>query len=183
MIAHDAAAALDRTRAFDAPHPAPPPAHVRRLRARVARDVAGMLGVPIAHVVVTDDPARRYGGQPWHLVTVHDPDDPDDPDEPDEPHHPDDPDDPATVYRFVPEPSLGGLYHLLDECPDCNAPSVPMTSVAGLADLGRYLAATRPIPEGEIDPDDGPDDRPELPAEFFGDPGHRSDCTIGQRYM
>ncbi|WP_219416958.1 hypothetical protein [Pseudonocardia nigra] len=82
-----------------------------------------MLGVPAARVVATDDPARRYGGHPWHLLTVHDPDDP------------------ATTYRFVAESGLGGFYLLLDECPDCCAPEVPMATVSGLADLGRYLAA------------------------------------------
>jgi hypothetical protein len=78
MIATAAAAlALD-------PRPAPPgpgadtssrAAHVRRLHARMARDVAIMLGAPAAHVVADDDPARRYGGHPGHVLTVHDPDD------------------------------------------------------------------------------------------------------------
>lgn len=120
-----------------------------------------MLGVPAVHVVVADDPARRYGGHPGHVLTVHDPDDP------------------ATTYRFVPEPGLGGLYLLLDECPDCCTPEVPMATVSGLADLSRYLAATRPAPPGAVDPDDE-SDRPDLPAEFFGDPGHRPDCGIGR---
>ena len=73
MIATDAAAALALQ-----PHPAPgapttgpSAAHLRRLRARIARDVAVMLGVPAARVPVTDDPARRYGGHAWHLITLH----------------------------------------------------------------------------------------------------------------
>lgn len=165
MIATAAAAAL----ALDArPAPADPadpdlPAHVRRMRARMARDAAVMLGVPVNSVVITDDPARRYGRHAWHLITVHDPDDPDDPGE---------------VYRLIPETGLGGLYLLLDECPDCNAPAVPMTTVAGLADLGRYLAATRPAPSGTPDPDEE-GDRPDLPAEFVGDPAHHPHCGIG----
>lgn len=168
MIATAAAAAA---LALD-PHPDPATAgggaaHVRRLRARMTRDVAVMLGVPAARVVVTDDPARRYGGHAGHLITVHDHDDPDF-------------DDPATVYRFVPETELGGLYLLLDECPDCTAPGVPMATVAGLADLGRYLAATRPVPPGAPDPDDEENGRPDLPEEFFGDPGHDEHCAIGR---
>lgn len=148
------------------PHPDPGAAgggaaHVRRLRARMVRDVAVMLGVPAARVVVTDDPTRRYNGHAGHLITVHDPDDP------------------ATVYRLVPEAGLGGLYLLLDECPDCTAPGVPMATVAGLSDLGRYLAATGPVPPGGPDPDDEKNGRPDLPAEFFGDPGHHGHCAIG----
>ncbi|OZM76578.1 hypothetical protein [Pseudonocardia sp. MH-G8] len=165
MIAAAAAAAL----ALDAhPEPADPAAtgggaaHVRRLRARMARDVAVMLGVPAARVIVTDDLVRYYGGHAWHLITVHDPDDP------------------APVYRLVPEVGLGGLYLLLDECPDCTAPGVPMTTVAGLADLGRYLAATQPVPRGALDPDDEENGRPDLPEEFFGDPGHHGHCAIGR---
>ncbi|WP_300015876.1 hypothetical protein [Pseudonocardia sp.] len=161
MIATAAAAAL----ALD-PHPDPGAtggvaAHVRRLRARMTRDVAVMLGVPAARVVVTDDPARRYGGHAGHLITVHDPDDP------------------STVYRFVPETGLGGLYLLLDECRDCTAPAVPMATVAGLADLGHHLAATRPVPPGAPDPDDEENGRPDLPDEFFGGPGHRPHCDFG----
>lgn len=164
MISTAAAAALALDR-----HPAPADqgatgpnaAHVRRLRARMARDVAVMLAVPAARVVVTDDPARRYGRHAGHLTTVHDPDDP------------------AAVYRFVPEPGLGGLYLLLDECPDCAAPEVPMATVDGLADLGRYLAATRPVPPGAPDPDDEENGRPDLPDEFFGDPGHHPHCDFG----
>lgn len=164
MIASAAAAALARD-----PRPAAPDpgtggyaVYVRRLRARMAREVAVMLGVPAGHVVVADDPARRYGGHPGHVFTVHDPDDL------------------ATAYRFVPEPGLGGLYLLLDECPDCCAPEVPMATVAVLADLGRFLAVTRAVPPGAPDPEDEENGRPDLPAEFFGDPGHRPDCGIGR---
>lgn len=39
-------------------------AHVRRLRARRARDVAVMLSVPAARVVVTDDPLAATAGTP-----------------------------------------------------------------------------------------------------------------------
>jgi hypothetical protein len=163
MIATDAAAAL----ALD-PHTARPDpgsigraAHVRRLRARMTRDVAVMLGVPAARVVATDDPARRYGGHPWHLITVHDPDDP------------------ATTYRFAPEPGLGGIYLLLDAYPDCTAPSVPMATVSGLADLGRFGRDPAPSRLAPSTPDDE-GDRSLLPDEFFGDPGHHSDCEIGR---
>ena len=150
MIATAAAAALALGHR---PASADPVGHavlVHRLRVRVCRDVAVMLDVPAAYVVATDDPDRAYGSHPGHLLTVHDPDDP------------------TTVYRFVPEPGLGGIYLLLDECPACAAPRVPMATVSGMADLVAHLAATRPAPPDVDDPDDH-GDRPEPPEEFFGD--------------
>lgn len=54
-----------------------------------------------------------------------------------------------------------------------------MATVSGLADVGRYLAATRPVPLGAVDPDDEAY-RPDLPEEFFGDSGHLPDCEIGR---
>ena len=126
MIATAAAAALALGHP---PAPAHPDGHavrVHRLRVGMCRDVAVMLDVPAAYVVATDDPDRAYGPRPGHLLTVHDPDDP------------------TTVYRFVPEAGLGGIYLLLDECPACDVPRVPMATVSGLAELGGYLAATRP---------------------------------------
>jgi hypothetical protein len=106
-IIEHAAAALARARATGTPVLAVESAHVRRVRAALARDVAAMLGVPPAHVVVTADPLRGYGsgGFPGHLIIVHDPDDP------------------ATIYRFIPETGNsgggGGSYLLLGECPGC----------------------------------------------------------------
>ncbi len=159
MIATAAAAALALGRPPAPAHPDGHAARVHRLRVRICRDVAVMLDVPAAYVVATDDPDRAYGSHPGHLLTVHDPDDP------------------ATVYRFVPEAGLGGIYLLLDECPACDVPRVPMATVSGLAELGGYLAATRPSPP-EVDDHDDHGDRPEPPEEFFGDPAHRPDCGV-----
>lgn len=158
MIAQNAAAALARS--AGTPRDECHDVHVQRLRARITRDVAVMLDVPTLHVTVGDDPARRCGSQPSHLITVYDPDDP------------------TQVYRLVPEPGNGGLYLLLDECPGCNAPAVPMATICGLADLGRYLAAARPAPPGATDPD-GSDARSDVPLEYFGDPAHHPSCPIG----
>ena len=160
MIAQNAAAA--HAASAGAPPTEPHDVHVQRLRARMARDVAVMLDVPVLHVTVGDDPARRYGGRPGHLITVHDPDDP------------------TTVYLLVPEAGNGGIYLLLDECPACNGPAVPMITITHLADLGRYLAATRPVPPGAPDPDDNDDGRPPLPFECIGDRGHNRNCTLAQ---
>jgi hypothetical protein len=161
MIATAAAAALALGHPPAPAHPDGHDARVHRLRVGMCRDVAVMLDVPAAYVVATDDPDRAYGPHPGHLLTVHDPDDP------------------TTVYRFVPEPGLGGIYLLLDECPACAAPRVPMATVSGLADLGAYLAATRPALPGAHDLDEE-GDRPDPPEEFFGDPGHRPDCGFRQ---
>ena len=129
MTIHErAAAALVRAREAGVPVPASTPPYRRRLRAALTRDVAALLGVPPEHVVVTDDPARCYGGVPGQLITVHDPDDP------------------TAVLRFIPEPGNtgtgGGAYLLLDACPGCSdrttVREVPTLSIAGLADLGHY---------------------------------------------
>ena len=126
----------------------------------MARDVAVMLDVPTQHVTVGDDPARRWGGRPGHLITVHDPDDP------------------TLVYRLIPEAGNGGIYLLLDECLGCTAPAVPMATISGLVDLGRYLAASCPSALGVIDPDDN-DSGSDVPLEYFGDPTHHPSCPMG----
>jgi hypothetical protein len=164
MIAQNAAAALART--ADIPRSEPHDVHIRRLRARMTRDVAVMLDVPTLYVTVGDDPARCWGGRPGHLITVHDPDEP------------------TLVYRLVPETGHGRIYLLLDECPGCTAPAVPMATISGLADLGRHLATTRPAPPSAADPDDGDRDSngggPDVPLEFFGDPTHHPSCPVGR---
>jgi hypothetical protein len=165
-LRQQAATALAQAQAAGVPVPDTDTAHLRRLRAALAREVAVMLGVPPTSVVVTDDPQRSDSGFPGQLITVHDPDDS------------------ATVLRFIPETGNigcgGGAYLLLDPCPGCGTDrqsyEVPMMSVAGLADLGLYQQNTQPgADEPAIDISDG---RPEVPLEFFDDPGHASDCSL-----
>lgn len=165
-IEERAATALANARAAGVPIPDVDTAHLRRLRAALAREVTVMLGVPPTSVVVTDDPQRSYSGFPGQLITVHDPDDP------------------TTVLRFIPETgntgSGGGGYLLLDPCPGCSTArqscEVPMMSIAGLADLGFYQQHTQPsADEPALDISDG---RPEVPIEFFDDPGHTSACSL-----
>jgi len=79
----------------------------------MARDVAVMLGVLAARVVVTDDPARRYGGHAWHLITVHDPDDP------------------ATAYRFVPGLGWAGCTSCSTSAPTAPRPAYPWRRCPG----------------------------------------------------
>ena len=55
-IKQQAATALAHAQAAGVPVPDTDTAHLRRLRAALAREVAVMLGVPPTSVVVTDDP-------------------------------------------------------------------------------------------------------------------------------
>jgi hypothetical protein len=166
-LRQQAATALAHAQAAGVPVPDTDTAHLRRLRAALAREVAVMLGVPPTGVVVTDDPQRSYSGFPGQLITVHDPDDS------------------ATVLRFIPETgntgSGGGAYLLLDLCPGCSTDrqsrEVPMMSIAGLADLGLYQQHARsPALGGPATDVDGA--RPEVPIEFFDDPGHAPHCPL-----
>jgi hypothetical protein len=166
-LRQQAATALAHAQAAGVPVPDTDTAHLRRLRAALAREAAVMLGVIPTSVVVTDDPQRSYSGFPGQLITVHDPDDP------------------ATVLRFIPETgntgSGGGAYLLLDLCPGCSTDrqtgEVPMMSIAGLADLGLYQQRTRsPVLGGPATSVDGV--RPEVPIEFFDDPGHDPHCPL-----
>jgi hypothetical protein len=122
-------------------------------RARIARDIANALQVPLAAVSVTDDPHHAYGfgdRVPGDRVTVTDGD---------------------TVLRFIPDlgAQQGDRWVLLDECPVCGAPDTPMVPVTGLADLGEWL-----------DPDfDDQLDRVLAFRLFNGDPAHRSGCSYG----
>jgi hypothetical protein len=163
-IKQQAATALAHAQAAGVPMPEVGTAHLRRLRAALAREVTVMLGVPPTNVVVTDDPRRSYGGYPGQLIIVHDPDDP------------------ATVLRFIPETGNtgigGGAYLLLDSCPGCSTEreshEVPMMSIAGLADLGLYQQHARSLtPDGLT-----ADPLLENPIEFFDDPGHASACPL-----
>lgn len=179
-------------------------AYLRRMHAAMAREVAVMLGVAPSRVVVSADPARGYGdGAPGTMIIVYDSDEDHRDDHPGDDHRPDHrpdteggpdggPGGEGRVWRFVPEIGNtglgGGAYLLLDECPaGCGGadPSfgvgggiVPMVSVSTLADLGRYLEFTRLVADGDPDPDEGEDDRPEVPVEFFDDPGHGTGCTM-----
>ena len=81
-LAQRAAQALTNARAADPDHRgAHGTYHARRLRARMARALAGILGVDPVTVTAATDPDRSYGGYPGHLLTVIDND---------------------TTYRFVP---------------------------------------------------------------------------------
>lgn len=122
-------------------------------RARTARDIAAALQVPLAAVSVTDDPHHAYGfghRVPGDRITVIDAD---------------------AVLRFIPDigAQQGDRWVLLDECPECGAPDVPMVPVTGLADLGEWL-----------DPDfDDQLDRVLAFGLFNGDPAHRNGCPYG----
>lgn len=102
-----------------------------------------------------------------------------------------DPDDTTTVWRFIPETgnngAAGGSYLLLDECPGCargtgqgaggsDGSKVPMASIANLADLGLYLEYIRPTDERARPRRQRR--RPEVPIEFFNDPGHARGCPL-----
>lgn len=152
MITEAASAALDVNLTTD-PERNDPPTVLRR-RARLVRHIVAMLGVPPSHVRVTDDPHRFHGTHPADLVTVYDPD-------------------PTGLrYRFNPEPSHGGLFYLLDDCPMCESDAVPVAVIATLHDLGRYLGAMGRLTAHGIDDATAPD----TPTAFYGDPGHRPGC-------
>ena len=161
-IRERAAAAWARARSAGVAVPATDDRYRQRLRAALTRDIAALLAVPAGHVLAGDDPIRCYGGVPGQLITVYDPDDPE------------------VVLRFIPDVDNtgtgGGAYLLLDACPGCpvglaGAGDVPMTSITGLADLGRYQHRRE---QGEP---------LEVPVEFFDDPAHAPDCPRrGTRY-
>ncbi|WP_394617363.1 hypothetical protein JNUCC0626_48535 [Lentzea sp. JNUCC 0626] len=111
--------------------------------------IADQLLVNRVSVAVTDDPDRRYGiSRP----------------EPGDLITITDPGTPL-VLRFVPDfTALDRRWLLLDECPDCGG-VVPMARVARLADLGDHLD---PDKDALLD---------ELPAEYYGDPAHRKNCS------
>lgn len=177
-IIEQAAAALARTRATtgtDAAQASPADtAHVRRVRTAMAREVAAMLGAPPTDVVTTPDPLRGYGGIPGVLIIVHDPDPAPMFGDGDDGRHA-----PARVWRFVPEVgntgSGGGAYLLLDACAACEG-EVPVVAVSTLADLGLYMEQAGPRPPDAPDPDEQDGHRPEVPIEFFDDPGHVPGC-------
>jgi len=172
-LRQQAATALAHARAAGVPVPDTDTAHLRRLRAALAREVAVMLGVPPTSVVVTDDPRRSYSGFPGQLIIVHDPDDP------------------ATVLRFIPETgntgSGGGAYLLLDPCPGCSTDQqpheVPMMSIAGLADLGIYQQrapsfSAAEVVAAEVVVAESSAAQLDVPIEFFDDPGHAPQCPL-----
>jgi hypothetical protein len=137
--------------AFDHRYDDRPNAWTRR--ARIAREIAHALQVPLSAITVTNDPYHAYGftyPEPGDRITVTDGD---------------------TVLRFIPD--LGAQqsdrWVLLDECPECGAPDAPMIPVTGLADLGEWF-----------DPDfDDRLDRVLAFGLFNGDPAHRNGCPYG----
>ena len=95
-------------------------------RARVVRTIAVALQVGVDSVLVTDDPQREYrtrdGKVPADLITVTE-------------HLT------GRLWRFIPDNTTPGTaWLLLAPCPGCGA-EIPIAHVAGLADLGDYLAA------------------------------------------
>ncbi|VVJ22702.1 Uncharacterised protein [Amycolatopsis camponoti] len=120
-------------------------------------NLASALGIPADTILVRDDPQRRYGIDasltPGDLYEIAS--------------------DSGHRWQFIPDltgftPSWGWL--LLGACPHCEAPSVPVARVAGLADLGAHLD-----PESEHHGTDT------APLEFDGDPGHHSHCPYATR--
>lgn len=119
--------------------------HVRALRARYVRELAGLLGIDPGHVVAVDDPARAYGGR-GHLLIVTDP----------EPRPlaraaSEQPDETEGVgprrYRFIPDLARTGTFRLLGACSGCGA-EVATALIGQLADLGLALAPGRaPVPD------------------------------------
>lgn len=123
-LAHRAARALTNARAADPHHRNREDSYpTRRLRARMARELAAILGVDPVTVTATADPDRSYGGYPGHLLTVIDNE---------------------VTYRFVP---TGGFsedgFCLLGPCPGCGS-EVPVAEINQLADLGHYLETGPP---------------------------------------
>jgi hypothetical protein len=122
-------------------------------RARIARDIAASLDIPLAAVTVTNDSKRTYGpgrGIPGDLITVTEG---------------------TTVWQFVPDFTAepGDRWVLLGECPDCEEPGVPMIPVTTLADIGEWL-----------DPDiDDRYDRVMAAGFFDSDPAHHPGCEYG----
>lgn len=113
-----AAAALRAARAADPALDTLTPNSVRwRIRGRLARLTAGILGVDPAQITVTDDPDRVYGGHPGYLITLTDD---------------------TTVYRFVPRLGDDDTLLLLVDCIACGQP-VTTAEIRSLVDLGRYL--------------------------------------------
>ena len=174
MIAENARAAMRLEASLT--HDTPPLALLRRQRARLAERVIVMLGVPPTHVAVTADPLRRFGPWPGAVATVTDPDS-------------------DIRYRFLARPGeADSAMLLLDECAECTGISVPVAEIESLADLGRYLAAMgrlEPVVSGPGHPVGGPATSPgdtasggcvdavapPVPGEYFGDPGHDTDCA------
>lgn len=105
----------------------------------------------LVSIAVTDDPHRQPGQErfrPGEVITVTDG---------------------RAVWRFLPDPTMppGERWVLLDECPGCGAPDVPMVPVATLADVGDWL-------------DPHADDRYARAMAFGlfdGDPAHDPGCN------
>ena len=122
--------------------------HTWQRRARLARTLASILGIPVEHISVINDPHRVYGAVPGDLLIITDP------------HHTE------REWRFVPDLGATETFLLLDDCPACGA-TVPITRVATLAGLGTYLDTDDP----GHDPAQGcPDEFPHRPGCDFAHP-------------
>jgi hypothetical protein len=153
--------------------------------ANAARELAVALGVPAETVTAGHDPIRRYGPgrrYPGRLFTVtesrpaesrpaeSEPADSEPAESEPAESEPADagPGDPMRPgerrWRFIPDLASEYSWLLLDDCPACEAPAVPVARIACMADLGDYL-----------DPPAG-DDFEHLPYDFGIDPGHHPDC-------
>ncbi|MFD5089868.1 hypothetical protein ACFWMR_04665 [Amycolatopsis thailandensis] len=120
-------------------------------RAITTTHLAVALGVGVECVIVRDDPDRRYGigtsTSPGDLIEVTSD---------------------GRPWYFIPDVTGFVMWSwlLLGPCPACEAPRVPVTRVAGLADLGAHL-------------DPGPEHHffDTAPIEFHGDPAHHPHCV------
>ncbi len=119
-------------------------------RAITTTHLAVALGVGVECVIVRDDPDRHYGigasTSPGDLIEVTSD---------------------GRPWYFIPDVTGFVMWSwlLLGPCPVCEAPRVPVTRVAGLADLGAHL-----------DPGPGHHFFDTAPVEFHGDPAHRTHC-------
>jgi hypothetical protein len=101
------------------------------LRARLVRELAGLLGIDPASVAAAADPDRTHLGYHAHRLTVT---------EPDPTLGGDDNAAGGGSFRFIPIIGHETMFALLGRCPDCVAADVPVAAITQLADLGYYLA-------------------------------------------
>jgi hypothetical protein len=121
-------------------------AEVTIRRARLTRELAGILGVDPALITVTDDVARSYLGTAGQLLTVWLDRSAEPPtttprglDAQDALPRPD----AELVLRFVPVLGHDGVFAVLSRCADCNATDVPVAAITSLADLGAWVVEGR----------------------------------------
>jgi hypothetical protein len=117
------------------------------------RTLAEILGSGPEKIELTVSTLRRYGGWPWPELTVTGPHD-------------------STCYRFTAAYNDPDRLMILGPCPACSR-ETPTANLGDLADLGRILTGDRP-------PNYAPATDPNLPPEFFQDPGHQPTCCYAQ---